>query len=132
MSTLGVGVDLLAIERIRAILDGPARDGFVSSTFTDEEALAAQRDADPAVAFATRFAIKEAVFKCFHVTFADLDRFRHIEVHEDRAGAPYVTLSGRFQALLAERDATPPSVSVSFDDGYVVALAVLGRRPGPT
>lgn len=125
MTVLGVGVDLLRIARVRSILDGAAGDGFVAATFTEEEVLDARRDGDPAVAFATRFAIKEAVFKCFHVTFAEGDRLRDIEVRTDRVGAPYVTLSGRFAALLAERGATAPSVSVSFEDEHVVAIAVL-------
>jgi holo-[acyl-carrier protein] synthase len=130
VTVLGVGVDLLQIARVRSILDGAAGDGFVAATFTDEEVLAARRDGDPAVAFATRFAIKEAVFKCLHVTFAEGDGFRDIEVHADRVGAPYVTLSGRFASLLAEREATAPSVSVSFEDQHVVAIAVLSGGAG--
>ena len=125
MTILGVGVDLLRIARVRSILDGPAGDGFVAAAFTEEEVVEARGDGDPTVAFATRFAIKEAVFKCFHVAFTEGDRLRDIEVHADRVGAPYVTLSGRFAALVAERHATAPSVSVSFEDEHVVAIAVL-------
>jgi len=127
MSVVGVGVDLVRIDRIRSILDGPAGDRFVASVFTDDEVDAARRDGDPAVAFATRFAIKEAVFKCFQVSFAPGDQLRDIEARETAGGAPYVVLSRRFDTLLAERGAAAPSVSVSFEDEYVVAVAVLAR-----
>ena len=125
MSVVGVGVDLVRIERIRSILDGPAGDGFVASAFTDAEVDAAHGDGDPAVAFAVRFAVKEAVFKSFQVQLAAGDQLRDIEVREDGAHAPSVMLSGRFAALLAEKQAASPLVSVSFEDDHVVAVAVL-------
>lgn len=127
MSVLGVGVDLVRIDRIRSILDGPGRDGFIASVYTDAEVADAQDDGDPAVAFAVRFAIKEAVFKCFQVSFAPGDQLRDIETRVSAIAAPYVLLSGRFATLLAERAAAAPSVSVSFEDDYVVAMAVLAR-----
>lgn len=128
MSVLGVGVDLLRIDRIRSILDGSAAAGYVASTFTDQETAAARRAGDPAVAFATRFAIKEAVFKSLGTSFQDGDLLRDIEVHEERTGAPYVTLSGRFGALLDKLGAPAPLVSVSYEDDHVVAVAVLHAR----
>lgn len=127
MSVVGVGVDLVKIERIRSILDSDARDRFVASVFTDDEVEAAQDDGDPAVAFATRFAIKEAVFKSFQTSFAPGDQLRDIEVRENAAGAPYVVLSRRFDTVLAERGAAAPAVSVSFEDEHVVAVAVAAR-----
>jgi holo-[acyl-carrier protein] synthase len=125
MSVVGVGVDLLRIDRIRSILDGPAGEGFVASTFTERESATARGQADPAVSFATRFAIKEAVFKSLGTSVHDGDTLRDIEVHEAHTGAPYVTLTGRFARLLEELGADSPMVSVSSEDDQVVAVAVL-------
>lgn len=125
MTVEGVGVDIVRIERVRRILDGPGAEGFIDAVFTDREILTGRQYADAAVYYATRLAIKEAVFKCFHVGFADGDSFRDIEVHADTVGAPSVTISGRFHHLMAQRRANAPEISVSIEDEYVVAMAVL-------
>lgn len=118
----GIGVDIVAVERLRRILDGPAGEKFVQTVFAENETASSS---DSVVHYATRFAIKEAVLKCFHVPLGEHGDFRAIEVCNDAAGAPQVSLHGRFEHLAAERGAVEVQVSVAYEDAYVIAVAAL-------
>ena len=71
---LGVGIDLIEVERIRSSL-GQHEERFLDKVFTDREREYCSGMADPAPHYAARFAAKEAI----KVTA----RFRHIERSEE-------------------------------------------------
>lgn len=95
---VGVGTDLVEVERIRAALD--RRDGLRDRLFTAGEWDYSVRHRDPMPHLAARFAAKEAVMKALGQGMDSMS-FTEIDVAHDESGRPTVTLSGR-AALVAE------------------------------
>jgi len=124
---LGVGTDILSIERIRACLDSSS---FVTKTFTEAEiALAASR-ADPACYYAKVFAGKEAVFKCFGLPADTLRSLTDIEVVDGEHQQPVVRLHGTLAAVAESREVREVLLSLSYDSEYAIAFAALAGKAG--
>ncbi len=119
---LGVGVDILNIDRIRGVL-GDDRDPFFRKAFTRKEREQAAGRSDPAAYYAACFAGKEAVFKCLGMK-GDGIRLDDIEILPVRTGQHRVTLSGRFKKLAVKRGIKDFSIALSSNGGYTVALAI--------
>jgi len=118
---VGIGTDILKIQRIR---DGLVGGGsFLSKSFTEKEQDQARQRPDPALFFATRFAGKEAVFKCFGVDGGDI-RLNEIEILGTDTGQPQVSLLGRVLDIAAQRGIRNIRVSLSYDSEYAVAFAL--------
>lgn len=117
----GIGVDILKIERIAASL--PFEDPFVIKTFTKNEVEEAGKRSDPVKFFASRFACKEAVFKCLKIDGNHI-RLKEIEVLTSETGSPYVVLSGDLKRYAKERGIENLQVSLSYEEGYAIAFAL--------
>jgi holo-[acyl-carrier protein] synthase len=90
---LGVGVDIIDVERIQAALDHPRTgDRFRVRVFTDGEIAYCTRRRHAAESFAARFAAKEAMMKALGRAYG----WREIEVVRG-TGAPTLQLHGRAQ-----------------------------------
>jgi holo-[acyl-carrier protein] synthase len=118
---IGVGADILSMERIRHSLDGDG-ETFVSRVFTVKERAQAAESPDPASYFATRFAGKEAVFKCFGID--GNIRLSEIEILDGETGQPQVTLLGEFREIAEEKGIRDVQISLSYENDYAVAFAV--------
>jgi holo-[acyl-carrier protein] synthase len=123
---LGVGTDLCDIRRIEKSLDQfGAR--FVERIFTDRERERAERKANPAAAYAQRFAAKEACAKALGTGFRDGIFFKDIEVANHASGQPYLIVFGA--ALKRVEDMTPPGMKARLDlsltDEYPLAHAIV-------
>ncbi len=118
---IGVGVDIIEVERIRAALDN-ARTGdrFRARVFTPQEMAYCGRRRNAAQSFAARFAAKEAVMKALGRAFA----WREIEVVRTD-GPPSVRLHRhaqvRAQALGIRRVSLSLSHTAQLAIAYVVA-----------
>ena len=88
---IGIGVDLVEIDRFRTSLD--RTPGLIDRCFTADEAAYALRRRDPSERFAVRFAAKEAVMKAMGVGLGEV-RMVDIEVRRAESGAPSVLLHG--------------------------------------
>lgn len=119
---LGVGTDILLIDRIRRCIDSPS---FVRRTFTKAEARAASSRPDPGIYYAKVFAGKEAVFKCFGIHADTLESWRDIEIVDSDERQPTVNLSGSFAALAESRGVERVLLSLSYDTDYAIAVAAL-------
>ena len=118
---LGIGTDILNIQRIRDILDGDS-DAFVQQSFTIKEQEEALSRPDSVSYYATRFAGKEAVFKCFGI---DEDiRINEIEILSLGTGQPQVTLSGKVKAIATKKGIKHVQLSLSYDADHAIAFAV--------
>lgn len=123
---LGVGTDLCDIRRIEKSL---AQFGsrFVERIFTARERERAERKANPAAAYAQRFAAKEACAKALGTGFRDGIFLKDIEVANHPSGQPYLILSGG--ALKRLEDMTPPGTTARLDlsltDEYPLAHAIV-------
>lgn len=119
---LGVGTDILKIQRMREIISGDS-GAFLNKIFTERERLEASARDDPALCYATRFACKEAVFKCFG-NGAEEMKFSEIEVLSAPSGQPQVFLVGSLHDLAAQKGIKSIHLSLSYEHEYAVAFAV--------
>jgi holo-[acyl-carrier protein] synthase len=87
---LGIGVDLVDVERVRRILE--RHDTFAERVFTRDEIAYCQRQASPEEAYAARWAAREACRKAL----GGIRGMRWQDVRVDRAptGAPSLVLHG--------------------------------------
>ncbi|MFQ5665907.1 MAG: holo-ACP synthase [Candidatus Binatia bacterium] len=88
---IGVGIDIVEVERIRAALEN-ARTGarFRARVFTPDEIAYCSRRRNAHESYAARFAAKEAMMKALGRAFG----WREIEVARE-TGPPAVRLRGR-------------------------------------
>jgi phosphopantetheine--protein transferase-like protein len=118
---LGVGTDVLTVQRMRDVLD--TDDGsFVAKVFTATEREEAASRADPMLYFVTRFAGKEAVFKCLG-TGEDV-RLNEIEIRAADTGQPFVALSGGALRIASALGIRSWCLSLSSESDVAVAFAV--------
>jgi len=95
VSIVGVGIDLVDIERVRRLLERHG-DRAIRRLLTPAEAAYVNDCADPARHAAARVAAKEAVYKALQpLPGARAIGWTDIEVVRGREGAPAVGLHGR-------------------------------------
>jgi holo-[acyl-carrier protein] synthase len=124
MASYAVGIDMIAIPRVRAVIE--RHDGrFLRRIYTPEE-VAFCRGRVPELA--ARFAAKEAVMKALG-TGARGVGWRDIEVLPDRRGKPLVYLYGRARARAELIGLHAIEVSLTHEHDLAVA-AVVGVRDG--
>ncbi len=116
MPILGIGTDIVEIERIESICKrGPA---FVERIFTHVERDYAESRSSKYLHFAARFAAKEAVAKALGGPFG----WKEVEVVNNADGKPIINLYGR--AREAAGNATV-HISVSHTKYYASAIAIV-------
>lgn len=120
MEILGIGVDLVEVERIERAM--ARHEGFVSRVFTARERERCEGNARPARAYAACFAAKEAASKAMGTGVRGFG-WREVEMLEDEKGRPYLALSGRAEELADRRGIGEILVSVSHTRGMAVAVA---------
>lgn len=114
---IGVGIDLLEIERMREALE--RRPALAERIFTAEERAYAARHRNPAQHFAARFCAKESVAKALGLTAWS---FTDVEVVATGA-APRVRLRGR-AAEQAQRHGAEIHLSLTHSKLTAGAVAV--------
>ncbi len=101
---LGTGIDLLDVRRIEKLMD-QFGERFETRYFTSTEiktASAREKSGTKMMAFAKRFAAKEACAKALGTGFIDGIYMSDIEVINDELGKPALKLSGGAQKRLKE------------------------------
>jgi phosphopantetheine--protein transferase-like protein len=122
---LGAGVDIIAISRMRGVLEAPGRQAFLNKVYTPGEIERSEAHPDPVVYLAMTFAAKEAIFKTFGIDWDTGVQFKEIDVQDGEHGEPLPILSGRFAEIAAARKVSRVLLSLSYDGDYAVAMAVL-------
>lgn len=119
---IGVGIDIVEIQRIKAAI---SREAFIKRVFTTAEAgYCRERGVQQAASFAARFAAKEAVAKALGSGFAG-GNIRDIEVVMGTGGKPEIMLHGSFHTLAANLGVTAIHISLTHAQEYAAAQAVL-------
>ncbi len=118
MAVVGVGVDVLEIDRFAAAL--ARRPRLVERCFTPDEARYCLSRKFPAQHFAARFAAKEAVGKALGI---GMTRWREVEVVRGR-GAPTIALHGRYARRGEELGVARVHVSLTHGRDSAVAFAL--------
>jgi len=117
----GIGIDILKIDKIATTIANPS-DPFITKTYTANELNIIYDRPMPLYAFATRFAGKEAIFKCFGVD-GNAIRLNELEILESKEGQPIVLLHGSAKQIADQKGIAKIFISLSYDTDYAVAYA---------
>ena len=131
MSVVGVGIDLIELDRVRDMLERRREQVFERLLSPQEREYVESRD-DPVPHVAARLAAKEAVYKALQeLPGARGVGWRDIEVWRDESGKPSVTLTGA--ALAAANANGPLQIHLSLTHTHIsaAAVAVIERRGAP-
>ena len=122
--TLGVGIDIIEVARIRASSERFG-ERFLQRILHPAEIGYCLSHKDPTQFIAARFAAKEAISKAFGTGIGASLGWHDMEVCRKESGEPYVIMHGKGQELLRERRARVPLISLSHTPTYAAALATL-------
>lgn len=121
---LGIGVDVVAIERIsRSLVEGDGK--FIEQVFTEGERAACAGRADRARALAARFAAKEAGLKALGTGWAQGLSFQQVEVVDGEGGRPELRLTGAAAERARALGVGHMHVSLTHDGTVAAAFVVL-------
>lgn len=129
LTVLGVGVDLIEIERIRGALEAKSGPRFEKRVFTEGEIAYSRSKADPFPHFAARFAAKEAVMKAFGTGWTAEVFWKGIEVWNNEKGRPFIRFNGKTAELAEKTAVADVQISLAHDRGRAVAVALLLGKP---
>ena len=128
MHILGIGTDIVECLRIRRMIERHGEQ-FLTRVFTERELRYCQRSKHSTEHFAGRWAAKEAVLKCLGTGWSKGLCWTDIEVANDTAGKPAVTLraaTAEHARAIGIRDVM---VSISHCRAYAVAYALATGEP---
>jgi holo-[acyl-carrier protein] synthase len=121
MPMLGIGIDVVEIERFRLLL--LRRPSATTRLFTPREQAYGARVRDPTARLAARFAAKEAVMKAMGVGLGAF-AFRDVEVVSLPSGAPSLVLSSEAAALARTLGVVSWRLSLTHTESWACAVAV--------
>lgn len=122
---IGVGLDLVAVERVAESLRGPHREHYLERIYTERE-VAACRGPSGRVEperLAARFAAKEATIKALPGAGEEV-RLTDIEVVSEADGQVRLELGGRAAELAREAGFAELAVSLTHEGGVAAAAVV--------
>jgi holo-[acyl-carrier protein] synthase len=118
---IGIGVDLVEIDRFRAALT--RTPGLKARVFRPEERAYADEKRDPVERYAVRFAAKEAVMKALGCGIGDIAMF-DIEVRRAASGEPSLVLHGKAADVATAKGVTRWLLTLTHTDRTAQAIAV--------
>lgn len=119
---IGVGTDILQIERMRkALLRTPK---LADRILTPSELELCTSKTDPALFLAKRFAAKEAIAKALGTGIGRGVSWQHMEISKDSYGRPLVELCLGAAARAEELSIDSLQLSYSDEKEYVVAFVI--------
>lgn len=121
---VGIGIDLVETERIaEAMKEHGSR--FEQRVFTAGERSECAARPDRVLAFAARFAAKEACLKALGTGWAEGLSFQQVEVVRGEGGRPYLSLSGAAAARAESLGVRRMHVSLTHQSTMAAAVVVL-------
>jgi holo-[acyl-carrier protein] synthase len=127
---MGVGVDLVDLERVAQLLAHKGEHAM-RKFFTDEERAYLATREDPTAHAGARIAAKEAVYKALQsLPGARAVGWREIEVTRDGDGRPAIRLHGLAAQLAAGHGGLTVQVSLTHSATSAGAIAMIGTPTG--
>ena len=121
---LGVGIDIIEVERIRASHE-KFGERFLKRILRPEEIAYCFSHKEPAPFLAARFSAKEAISKAFGTGIGSQLGWQDMEVRRKESGQPYVILHDDGEILFKQMQARALHLSLSHTNFYASAVAVL-------
>ena len=128
MRIIAHGIDLVDCSRIEQMLTRHG-DRFLARVFTEAEQAYARRKKTAVESYAGRFAAKEAILKLIGTGWRGKIAWTDIEVTNNPAGQPEVTLSGEVERIAAELGIGSVSISITHAANLAIASAVALASP---
>jgi len=123
MEIITHGIDLVDCPRIEKMIKQHGKR-FINRVFTAAEQAYAEKNKDKVEKLAGRFAAKEAILKLMGTGWRGKIAWTDIEILNNAAGQPEVTLSGEVKKLAAKLGIKHISVSITHTANFVIASAV--------
>ncbi|MEO0071995.1 MAG: holo-ACP synthase [candidate division WOR-3 bacterium] len=121
MAILGIGIDLVEVARIKEAFLRFA-DRFRNRIFTPEEQEFCERRANKYLAYAARFAAKEAFSKALGTGLRGKIFWREINVIDNEKTPPYLEITGNAKEILKNRRTF---LSLTHTREYAVAVVII-------
>lgn len=122
---LGTGIDLIALPRIKALLE-KHEERFLARILTEAEQKALPAEASRRIAYAAgRWAAKEAAVKALGTGFSAGIGFHDIEVVTLAGGRPELRLHGRAREAADALGVRAAHVSLSHERDMACAMVIL-------
>ncbi len=120
----GIGIDLVKIERMKAVADKWGKK-FFERVFTKDEIAYCYERKEPYLSLAVRFAAKEALIKAIgsevYVPLTD------IEVTNFENGRPSIKVKGKLEEFFKEKSIKHCHLSLSHEKEFGIACVVLEK-----
>lgn len=122
----GTGVDLVEINRLKDII---ARRGerFIERIFTPAEKAYCEKQKEPSLHFAARWAAKESCLKALGLGIGAVG-WKEMEVVTTPSGKPELRLSGKAGKILKKKGIGRLFLSLSHTCHEAVAVVILERE----
>jgi len=121
---VGLGIDIVEIERIKAIYQRHAVR-FSKRILTDAEQNYVLQHKDPGARLAGRWAAKEAGLKALGTGLAEGILWREVEILPDERGKPILHLHGKARERAAALGANRFHVSITHCDTLAMAQVIM-------
>jgi holo-[acyl-carrier protein] synthase len=125
---LGVGVDLVDVDRMHVVLTRKWSQRFIARVFSPEEIDACKASPNPAQCYAARFAAKEALAKAFGTGFSGGITPGMIFIRAGERNRPEINLKGK--ALQFAQSKKVSAIHVSLTHTATSACAVVVVETG--
>lgn len=123
MSVLGIGIDVVEVERIASSM-AEFGERFATRIFTAAERAYCDAQKRPELHYAARFAAKEAVAKAFGTGIGKELGWLDMEIVRRQSGEPALELSGAGKAFADARGIAEVKISLTHARHYAAANAV--------
>ena len=123
MKIIAHGIDLVDRPRIKQMVQRHG-DRFLNRVYTAKEQQYAESHRDNIEKLAGRFAAKEAVLKLIGTGWQGKIAWTDIEVVNNSAGQPEVTITGEVERIAKKLGITQISVSITHTANFAIASAI--------
>lgn len=123
MGIIAHGIDLVDCPRIEQMIERHG-ERFVNRIFTDAEQAYAKSSRNEVEKLSGRFAVKEAVLKLIGTGWRGKIAWTDIEVINNAAGQPEVTIRGEVKRIADELGIEQISVSITHTANFAIASAI--------
>ncbi len=123
MKIVSQGIDLVECERIRDIWQRHG-DRFLQRLLTEAEIQHVHKYKNPVPSLSGRFAAKEAILKVLGTGWRGQIAWRDMEITNDVAGQPSVTLTGESRRVAERLGITRILVSITHTEHHAAASAI--------
>lgn len=124
MRVFGIGIDVVEVARIAAAIQRHG-EPFLDRVFTAGERAYCDSRTQPALHYAARFAAKEAVAKALGTGIGGHAGWLDLEIVNDPAGAPQLSLSGAAAVFAKDHDISDIQISLTHARDYAAANAIV-------